>query len=253
MLAQERQQQIITLLEERGTVRTIDLAEEFQVTDETIRRDLQNLADNGQLARIHGGASSLSGRPKLQSFSERSSINVESKRAIARTAVQIIQPGQTYAFDSSTTVFELVCSLPDLPYRAVTNAYSVLDQLIGYDQIELISTGGRYHPKTQTFIGGDSYGSLRRHNINCAFVSCIGLDPKQGAAEGFEEQALFKEILSQMAEQTVLLVDSSKLNQRSEYFFANLGQLSQIITDIEADPAVVRELISAGCSVTIAE
>jgi DeoR/GlpR family transcriptional regulator of sugar metabolism len=79
MLAQDRQQQILALLEARGTVRTIDLAKDFEVTDETIRRDLQNLADSGQLARIHGGASSLSGRPKLQSFTERRSINVDKK------------------------------------------------------------------------------------------------------------------------------------------------------------------------------
>ncbi|HKK19803.1 MAG TPA: DeoR/GlpR family DNA-binding transcription regulator [Opitutales bacterium] len=252
MLAPERQQQILTLLEERGTVRTIDLAEEFQVTDETIRRDLQILADNGQLTRIHGGASNLNGRPKLQSFTERRSINVEKKRAIARTAIEFIQPGLTYAFDSSTTVFELVCSLPDLPFRVVTNAYAVIDQLVAHEQTELISTGGRYHPKTQTFVGGDSYHSLRRHNINCAFVSSVGLDPVQGAAEGFEEQAVFKENLVQMSEEVILLIDSSKLMQRSEYFFASINQLSRIITDNEADPGVIRKLISAGCSVTVA-
>jgi DeoR/GlpR family transcriptional regulator of sugar metabolism len=253
MLAPERQQQILTLLEERGTVRTIDLAEAFQVTDETIRRDLQILSDNGQLTRIHGGASNLNGRPKLQSFTERRSINVEKKRAIARTAIEFIQPGLTYAFDSSTTVFELVCSLPDLPFRVVTNAYAVIDQLIAHEQTELISTGGRYHPKTQTFVGGDSYHSLRRHNINCAFVSSVGLDPIQGAAEGFEEQAVFKENLVQMAEEVILLIDSTKLMQRSEYFFAGINQLSRIITDDEADPDVIRQLISAGCSVTIAD
>ncbi|MFO8027618.1 MAG: DeoR/GlpR family DNA-binding transcription regulator [Opitutales bacterium] len=252
MLAPERQQQILTLLEERGTVRTIDLAEEFQVTDETIRRDLQILADNGQLARVHGGASNLNGRPKLQSFTERRSINVDKKRAIARTAIEFIQPGRTYAFDSSTTVFELVCSLPDLPYRVVTNAYAVIDQLIAHEQTELISTGGRYHRKTQTFVGGDSYHSLRRYNINCAFVSSIGLDPLQGAAEGFEEQAVFKENLVQMAEEVILLIDSTKLMQRSEYFFASIEQLSHIITDNAADPAVTRRLISKGCSVTLA-
>jgi len=251
MLAPERQQQILTLLEERGTVRTIDLAEEFQVTDETIRRDLQILADNGQLSRIHGGASNLNGRPKLQSFTERRSINVDKKRAIARAAIEFIHPGRTYAFDSSTTVFELVCSLPDLPYRVVTNAYAVIDQLIGHEQTELISTGGRYHSKTQTFVGGDSYHSLRRHNINCAFVSSVGLDPVQGAAEGFEEQAVFKENLVQMSEDVILLIDSTKLMQRSEYFFAGIDQLSRIITDNEADPEVIRNLISAGCSVTV--
>lgn len=253
MIAQERQNQIVSLLDQNGTLRTLELAERFQVTDETIRRDLQILAEDGLLVRVHGGASSLNGRPKLQSFVERRSLNVEKKRAIAQAALQFIEPGKTFAFDSSTTVFELICSLPDLPYRVFTNAYAVIDQLIDRDQIELISTGGRYHPKTQTFIDGASYNSIRRHNINVAFVSCIGLDFKQGAAEGFEEQAIFKEMLLQMAEQTVLLVDSTKLNQRSEYFFGSFSQITRIITDAEAEPEMVDALTASGCSVMIAE
>ena len=246
MLAPERQQQILTLLKERGSVRTIDLSEEFQVTDETIRRDLQILADNQQLSRIHGGASSINGRPKLQSFTERRLIEVEKKRVIAKAALERIQPGQTYAFDSSTSGFALVTLLPDLPYRVLTNAYAVLDQLVSMEQIELISTGGSYHPKTQTFISGDSYGMLRRHNINCAFVSCIGLDVNRGPSEGFEQT------LIQMAQTVVLLVDSTKFNRNSEYFFASLRDISEIITDSGADPEFVEELRTKGCTVTIA-
>lgn len=252
MLAPERQQQILSLLEEKGTVRTIDLAEEFQVTDETIRRDLQVLADNHQLTRIHGGASSLSGRPKLQSYSERRGLNVESKQRIAEAALELIQPGRTYAFDSSTTAFSLVSALPDLPYRVVTNAYAVLDHLIRMENVELVSTGGRYHPKTHTFVGGDSIDTLRRHNINTAFISCVGFDPVRGASEGFEQQATFKERLVQFADDVVLLVDSSKFNQRSEYFFAGLEQISRIITDEAIDPAIASELAAMGIPLTIA-
>jgi len=253
MLAPERHQQILTLLDERGTVRTIDLAQEFQVTDETIRRDLQILADNHQLARVHGGASSMNGRPKLQSFTERRAIRVLQKRAIALAALDLIQPGQTYAFDSSTTAFELVCALPDLPYRIVTNAYAVIDHLVRLEQIELVSIGGRYDPKTQTFIGGDSQSTLNRHNINTAFISCIGLDLKRGASEGFEAQAGFKESLVQIAEKVVLLVDSNKFNKRSEYFFSDLTNLNTIITDNKADPAFIAELRDRGCHVIIAD
>lgn len=252
MLAHERHQQILLLVEERGTVRTIDLAQELDVTDETIRRDLQHLADSHQLTRIHGGASSLNGRPKLQSFSTRRALQVTQKKAIAAAALPLIQSGKTYAFDSSTTGFELIATLPDLPIRIVTNAYAVIDHLVRMEAIELISTGGRFHSKTQTFIGGDSYNALRRHNINVAFVSCIGLDPEQGPSEGFEEQAIFKEILIQMAESVVLLVDSSKFGQRSEYFFANFNNISTIITDHEAEPYFVEKLRARGCKVIIA-
>ncbi|MBT4756979.1 MAG: DeoR/GlpR transcriptional regulator [Opitutae bacterium] len=221
MLAQERHQQILQLLEEQGTVRTVDLAEQFNCTDETIRRDFQILSDNNQLARVHGGASSLNGRPLLQSFTERRALNVEYKQAIAKAALELISPGQTYAFDSSTTAFALVSALPDLPYRVVTNAFAVLEHIARMGNVELISTGGRYHPKTQTFTRSDSYVTLQRHNISIAFISCIGLDIERGASEGFEEQAGFKEILVQLAKEVVLMVDSSKLNTCSEYFFQN--------------------------------
>lgn len=253
MLAPERQQHILTLLEERGMVRTVDLAEEFQVTDETIRRDLQILANSQQLSRIHGGASSLNGRPKLQSFTERRLLEVEKKESIARAALDFIQPGETYAFDSSTTAFALVTMLPDLPCRVLTNAYAVIDHLVSSEQMELISTGGTYHPKTQTFISGDSYGMLRRHNINCAFVSCIGLDIHRGPSEGFEQQAVFKETLILMAQKVVLLVDSTKFKQHSEYFFASLRDITEIITDCGADPEFVEDLRTQGCTVTIAQ
>jgi DeoR family fructose operon transcriptional repressor len=251
MLALERQQQILSLLDEQGTVRTIDLAERFAVTDETIRRDLQQLATDRLLTRIHGGASSLNGRPKLRSFTERRTTRVEAKKAIAKAARDWMHPSLTYAFDSSTTAFELVCILPDLPYRVVTNAYAVMDHLVRLEQVELISTGGRYHLKTQTFVGAESLGTVRNHNINIAFVSCLGLDPLRGASEGFEEQAGFKQVLVNMAEQVVLLVDSSKLNIRSEYFFAGIDAFTHIITDSEADQKTLDKL-RAHCDVTVA-
>jgi len=253
MLASERHQQILALLEERGTLRTIDLAEGFQVTDETIRRDLQVLADNDHLARVHGGASSLNGRPKLQSFSERSNQNMDRKRAIANAAVEMIQPGRTYAFDSSTTAVAMVESLPDLPYRVVSNAFAVIDSLIRMENVEVISTGGRYHPKTHTFVGGDSINTLRRHHIHTAFISCIGFDIERGASEGFEQQATFKERLVQYSEEVVLLIDSSKFNHRSEYYFASVERISRIITDKNIDSTLVSEIRERGMKLTIAE
>ncbi|HAV13856.1 MAG TPA: hypothetical protein DCX06_10265 [Opitutae bacterium] len=253
MLAQERHQQILSLLEARGTVRTIDLAEEFQVTDETIRRDLQVLADNEQLTRVHGGASSLTGRPMLQSFSERSHLNTASKQAIAKVAVEMIQPGRTFAFDSSTTAVALVSILPDLPYRVVTNALAVIEHLTVMEKVELVSTGGRYHPKTHTFVGGDSINTLRHHHIHTAFISCIGFDTERGASEGFQQQATFKERLVQFAEEVVLLIDSSKFNQRSEYYFAEIGRVTRIITDNNIEASLASEIRAKGMKLTIAD
>lgn len=253
MLATERHLQILSIIEERGTVRTIDLAEEFNVTDETIRRDFQSLAENDQIARIHGGARSLSGRPKLQSFTERRSLNIESKRAIAQAALSLIQPDRTYAFDSSTTAFALIANLPDIPYRVVTNSHAVLDHLLSFEQVQVISTGGRYHRKTHTYVGGDSINTLRHHRIQTAFISCIGFDTERGASEGFEQQATLKERLVEFAEEVVLLIDSSKFAVQSEYFFADAKSISRIITDSGISPELAAEIRSKGIKLTIAE
>jgi len=252
MLAPQRQQIILSLIEDRGTVRTIDLAEEFSVTDETIRRDLQALEGSQQLTRVHGGASSLTGRPRLQSFNERQNLNVAGKTAIAQAALAHVQAGHTYAFDSSTTAFALVSRLPDLPYRVLTNSFAVLEHVTRMTEVEVISVGGRYHPKTHTFVGNETIDVLRRHNVHTAFISCIGYNPRRGASEGFEEQATFKMRLVQFAENVVLLMDSSKLNERSEYFFADPAEITEIITDSSADPAVVQRIRNLGHRVTIA-
>lgn len=253
MLAPERQQEILNLLDQRGIVRTVDLADEFQVTDETIRRDLQALAEAEHLKRIHGGASSLNGKSKLRSFTERSHLNTEAKEAIAQEALNLIQPHRTYAFDSSTTACALVEILPDLPYRVVTNAFAILEQLTHKEAVDLISTGGRYHPKTHTFVGGDSINTLRRHQVHTAFISCIGFDITRGASEGFEEQASYKEHLVQVAEEVVLLIDSSKIHQKSEYFFAPIERIHRIITDEGIDSSVAEAIRDRGLKVTIAE
>lgn len=252
MLAPERQQIILSLIEDRGTVRTVDLAVEFEVTDETIRRDLQALSEGNQLKRIHGGASSLTGRPRLQSFNERRGLHVDAKAAIAKAALERIEPGKTYAFDSSTTAFSLVSSLPDLPFRVVTNSFAVMEHVARLQEVELISVGGRYHPKTHTFVGGDTIDVLRRHNVHTAFVSCIGYDIERGASEGFEQQATFKTRLVEHAEKVVMLVDSSKLNKRSEYFFATPTEISEIITDSGANQEFVGRIRARGLNVTIA-
>lgn len=253
MLAPERHQQILERLDTMGVVRTIDLAETLQVTDETIRRDLQTLEVEGKLTRVHGGASGRDGKPKLRSFSERTLLNIQAKEAIAKTAIKLIEADRTYAFDSSTTACALVAILPNLPCRVVTNAFAIQELLMNKEAVDLISTGGRYHRKTHTFTGGNSIDTLRHHQIHTAFISCIGFDIERGASEGFEQQAIFKEQLVQYAEEVVLLVDSSKINFRSEYFFAPVERLTRIITDQDIQPEAAQAIRDRGLQLTIAE
>ncbi len=253
MLAPERHRQILGRLEAQGVVRTIALAEALEVTDETIRRDLQTLEAEGKLTRVHGGASNQRNAFELRSFNERQNLNIHAKQAIAQAALSLIQPHQTYAFDSSTTALALVALLPNQPFRVITNAHAVMEHLKHKEAIELIATGGRYHPKTNTYVGGDSMQALSRHKVHAAFISCIGLDAERGASEGFEEQATYKEHLTLLAEEVILLVDSSKFNERSEYFFAAIQDIDHIVCDDGISEEFEQRIRSMGLKLTIAE
>ncbi|MEC8613866.1 MAG: DeoR/GlpR family DNA-binding transcription regulator [Verrucomicrobiota bacterium] len=253
MLAPERYQQILGRLEARGVVRTIDLAKALEVTDETIRRDLQILETEGKLTRVHGGASNQKSSFKLRSFNERQNLSIDAKQAIAKAALSLIQPQHTYAFDSSTTALALVTLLPNQPYRVITNAHAVMEYLKNKEAIELVSTGGRYHPKTNTYVGGYSMQALSRHKVHAAFVSCIGFDVERGASEGFEEQASYKERLTILAEEVILLVDSSKFESRSEYFFAATRDIDHIVCDHGISSKFEQKIRSMGIKLTIAE
>ena len=252
MLANQRHEQILNMLERQGTVRTIDLAEAFQVTDETIRRDLNALSEDGQLVKVHGGASSFSGRPKPQSFIERSLQNPQEKDAIAREALKLIEPKKTYAFDSSTTAMSLVAKLPNDDFRVVSNAFAVFEHLAPKQDIELISTGGTFHPKTRTFVNGNTLQSLRRYHIDIAFISCIGFNYKAGAGEGFDAQATYKELLVGHADQVVLMIDSSKFGRQTDYYFASCEQVRHIITDSKVEPESAARIRDMGIELTIA-
>ena len=253
MLAVERHNHIMHQLGLCGTVRTIEVAADLGVTDETIRRDLKVLAQGDQLLRIHGGASSIKGKPKLQSFLERSNLNTEFKLAIAKHAISTVTAGRTYAFDSSTTALALVSLLQDSPYRVITNSLAVIQSLVDYNRVELITTGGSFHHKTNTFVGGESINTLNHHRIHTAYISCIGYDFERGASEGFEQQAIYKERLVQLADEVILLIDSSKINSHSEYYFASTDQITRVITDSRIMPETANAMRANGVNLTIAK
>ena len=130
---------------------------------------------------------------------------------------------------------------------------AVLQNLVNYDRIELIATGGSFHKKTNTFIGGDSINTLNHHRIHTAYISCIGFDLNRGASEGFEQQATYKERLVQLADEVVLLIDSSKINAHSEYYFASSDQITQVITDNRIKSETANAIRANGMNLVIAK
>lgn len=253
MLAIDRQRRILELLHGAGSLRTIETAVELGVTDETVRKDFELLEKRGELIRTHGGASRPDKIREEQPFTERQAVRREEKQAIARLAASRIQANETIFLDASSTVLTLTEFLPDLPLTILTNALNVFTALAERPNLDLICTGGLFDPKSRSFIGLTAEKSLQRYNIHRMFFSGNGLHLDRGVSESNARQAAFKERVIANAEDVVFLADHSKLSQKSAFFFAEIADLSCLITDKAADPAFIQTLQASGVEVVQGE
>lgn len=249
MLAIERQRKILDLLMQAGSLRTTETAQTLGVTDETVRKDFEWLEKRGELIRIHGGAS----RPeKIRGdlpFTERQAIRREEKIAIARLAANRIQPNETIFLDASSTVLTLTEFLPDVPLTILTNALNVLTALADKPNIDLMCTGGLFDAKSRSFIGLTAEKSLKRYNIHRMFLSGSGFHPERGLSESNSRQAAFKERVIAHSEDIVFLADHSKLGRKASFFFADVSDVSCLITDKSADSDLLDQLKNQGVSI----
>jgi DeoR/GlpR family transcriptional regulator of sugar metabolism len=249
VLPLERQQKILAQLNETGNLRTMEIAALLNVTDETVRKDFEALEKRGYLIRVHGGATRpLKIREEI-SLTERQLTNRDEKTAIAREAAKRIQPNETIFLDASSTALTLTEFLPDYPLTILTNALNVFTALEGRSNLDLICTGGLYDARSRSYIGLIAEQSLRRFNIHRMFFSGSGLHLTRGISETNNRQAVFKERVVACAEDVVFLSDHTKLGQKAAFFFAQLSDITCIITDSQADQKILSDIASHGVEV----
>lgn len=253
MLAIDRHRHILQRLKASGSLRTTEIASELSVTDETVRKDFETLEKRGELIRTHGGA----GRPNTVRgdlpLTERQASRREEKLAIARLAAARILPNETIFLDASSSVLTMTEVLPDIPLTILTNALNVFTALSNRPNLDLICTGGLYDSKSGSFIGLTAEKSLQRYNIHRMFCSGNGLHLERGASESNSRQAAFKERVIASAQDVVFLADHSKLGQKAAFFFADVTDLSCLITDKAADQEFIDQLQGRGVEVLSGE
>lgn len=209
------------------------------------------LEKRGELIRIHGGASRPERVREDLPFTERQNVRREEKKAIARAAAGRIQANETIFLDASSTVLTLTEFLPDIPLTILTNALNVFTALSDRPNIDLICTGGLFDAKSRSFIGLTAEKSLQRYNIHRMFFSGNGLHLERGVSESNSRQAAFKERVIASAQDVVFLADHSKLGQKAGFFFAELTDLTCLITDKAADKEFVEKLMERGVEVLL--
>jgi DeoR/GlpR family transcriptional regulator of sugar metabolism len=252
VLVAERQREILTVLNRDGSVRVTELAKQFAVTEETIRRDLEKLEIEGRLQRSHGGAVQVQNGGRETHFTEREVRQEQEKSAIAREAVKRVQDGDTIFVDASSTALHFARALPDMNITVLTNAMKVAAELSNRPRIRLICTGGLLTPSSLSFVGPAAERILSEYHVDKLFFSCKGIELKRGLSESNELQATLKRRMISIADQRFLLADHTKFGVKGLTVFAQPGDFQELITDRKAPADGVIALRELGVKVALA-
>ena len=256
MYAEERQQAIADLVRLHGRASVSDLAEQFDVTSETVRRDLANLERAGRLQRVHGGAV----RPGLvqvvdeQAIDVREARNTAQKAAIGREAMRFLPAhGATVAFDAGTTTLHAAGNIPlDRRLTVVTNSIPLAAALNEHTATNLHLIGGRVRGLTQAAVGADAVSSLERMRTSVAFMGTNGISEDFGLSTPDPDEAAVKSAMVRSAQLVIVLADSSKMNREEFASFADLDDIDVLVTDNAINPAFASALTAHGIEVVIA-
>ncbi|MBB3109992.1 DeoR/GlpR family transcriptional regulator of sugar metabolism [Paenibacillus phyllosphaerae] len=251
MLVAERYERIVQLVNERGSIRVTELSEICQVTEETIRRDLDKLEATGKLRRSHGGAVSVKEQHSETPYAEREIIHADEKRRIAAEAVNCISPKDRILLDASTTAWYMAASLPDMPLTVLTNSIRVATELSTKEKIQVIAAGGQLAQRSLSFVGPLAERSLESYHVDKAFLSCKGVHMERGISESHELQARVKSKMVGMADHVYLLADASKFGVQAFTHVANLQEIHTLITDRGIDELTLAQLKEKAIEVII--
>jgi ribose transport system substrate-binding protein len=241
--AYERHQAILELVQRYESVRVADLAEQLNVSESTVRNDLETLDEQGYLVRVRGGAiakQTLSTDGASPYLSQKALQQAGEKQAIARWAAGMIEDGDVIMLDASTTVLHIAPFLHDRRNLTVfTNGIDVARALAKEPSNTVIILGGILRPSGNSITGEISKQLLQEYHIQTAFVSCSGFTPELGFFEMNLQEAQMKTLMMQATQHRVALLDSSKIGRVGLTTFGTLADFDYFVTDEQIAPAVV--------------
>lgn len=245
MLTSQRKKAILDTLQRDGQVVAVELSDSFGVSEDTIRRDLRELASEGLLQRVHGGA--LPASPATASFAKRLDVEADAKLRIARKAASLISPGQVVIVDGGTTSDLLVKQLPaTLVATVVTHSPSVAVALAEHPSVDVILIGGRLFKHSIVTVGASAIEAMSHINADLYFMGVTGVHPTAGLSTGDFEEAHVKRALAARAAETIVLASTSKLNAASPYRIGGIELAQGIIVEASAETRLTKPLQKAG-------
>ncbi len=233
MLTEQRFEEIIKLLEEKGTITVQELKEKLHASESTIRRDLTTLHDSGRLIKVFGGAVALHSRmhTKDVQVSDRTGIHKEEKIRIARYAASLIRPDDFVYLDAGTTTGYMIDYLEEKQAVYVTNGVSHAKRMAALG-FQVILLGGELKSSTEAVIGSTALLMLQKYHFTIGFWGTNGVNQKSGFTTPDHDEAMVKQVSMEQTEKRYVLCDHDKFNQVSTVTFGSFLS-AVVITDKE--------------------
>ncbi|MFI9381615.1 DeoR/GlpR family DNA-binding transcription regulator [Kutzneria sp. NPDC052558] len=249
MLVAERQELLLSRLASAGKVVAKDIAAELGVSEDTIRRDLRELATAGRCQRVYGGA--LPASPAVADYAARQAVAPDSKQLVAKRARSLIEPGMTVLVDGGTTALAVVQAL-DVACTVITHSPTVACALLDRPAVEVFLLGGRLFRHSAVTCGAATVEAAQSVSADLFLLGVTGVHPDEGLTTGDAEEAAMKRALASRAADTYVLASAEKIGTASRYRVLGVPEVAGIITDVPSDHPVVARLRSAGVSVLLA-
>ncbi len=247
MLAIERRNAIIARLNMDGKVIVTDLAQEFGVTEETIRRDLEKLDAEGIAKKTYGGAVANKSLNVDLPSSVRKRANVELKQRIAEKIALMINDGDYVMADaSSTAMYVIKCIKHKKNITLITNSVEILYELSDHTDWNILSTGGSLKPGALSLVGSTAEKMIRDFHVDIAICSCKGIDLNMGLTDSNEKDAQMKQAIFSSAARKVLAIDSTKFDRIAFTKVSDVSDVDVIVTDTRPNDKWVDYLRDVG-------
>lgn len=249
-LQYQRQRDIYRLVLTNGSVDVAALAKQFNVTTETIRRDLSDLQERQLVQRVHGGAVPYERRDHEPMVDARGVLNAQEKQRIGREASHEVPQHGSVIIDSGSTGQRLAEAFPvDLDVHVITNSLTTGATLVRRGVTTLTMIGGRVQTNTFAMVDSSAVERVRNLRVDVVFISCDGLSFTRGLTTPYSDEALLKRAMIDAARRVVAIVDQSKLGNDQLFSFAALDDIDVLVTDSRADDDAVRAIEAHGVEV----
>lgn len=238
MLAAQRKDHLLALLDRDGRVVAKAVADDLAVSEDAIRRDLRELAEDGKLLRVYGGALPLpTPEPPVR---ERAELATESKQRVARAAVATIRPGSTIVLDAGTTTLAMARMLPSgTGITVITPSPAIALAVAEHSDARVIMIGGELSRHSQVAGGGLAMEAIQHLAADTFFLGATGIDPERGLTTGELDDAVTKRALASRCTETVVLASEEKIGAVARYPVLALDTVTAIITDpLDTNPLI---------------